>query len=51
MNAQLAIDTRLRPFDAIRAVPGVDEFQVVRFDGKSWVPTGETYKVPGSGKR
>jgi ABC-type branched-subunit amino acid transport system substrate-binding protein len=29
----------------------VDEFQVVRFDGKSWGPTGETFRVPGSGAR
>jgi hypothetical protein len=29
----------------------VDEFQVVRFDGKSWGPTGETFRVPGSGTR
>ena len=29
----------------------VDEFQVVRFDGKSWGPTGETFRVAGSGTR
>jgi len=29
----------------------VDEFQVVRFDGKSWMQTGQTFKVPGAGTR
>ena len=29
----------------------VDEFQVVRFDGKSWMPTGQIFRVPGAGAR
>jgi branched-chain amino acid transport system substrate-binding protein len=29
----------------------VDEFEVVRFDGNSWMPTGQIFRVSGAGTR